>query len=113
MDAIKRESEEASQRHSAAIDTALAALVANTGELSAGLQQGCRDAHSTSQAISRAKDAVQSSVQDWAAALNDKSAKMVGDVLDHQQEHVSMVGSLRMIQLNPGWIGPRFHGRFG
>lgn len=39
-------------------------------------------------------DEVQASVRQWAATVGERSGKMVEDLLEHQQGHLSMVSVL-------------------
>lgn len=39
-------------------------------------------------------DEVQASVRQWAATVGERSGKMVEDLLEHQQGHLSMVSDV-------------------
>jgi kinesin family protein 11 len=78
----------------ASIDNALATFGNSAESLTTSIQQGNVDASEASQALLVAKNSVQQSVQAWAQGVSDKSTKMVDDVLEHQQNHLSVVSTV-------------------
>lgn len=83
-----------SQQDIASIDRALATFGTSAETLATSLQRGNVDASEASQSLLEAKNSVQRSVREWARGVSDKSTKMVDDVLEHQQNHLSMVSTV-------------------
>lgn len=83
-----------SQQDLASIDAALLAFGSSAETLSSSIQRGEVDASEAGRSLLEAKNSVQQSVRSWAQGVSDKSTKMVDDVLDHQQNHLSMVSSV-------------------
>jgi hypothetical protein len=79
----------------AALDTSFAAITDLATQLSKQHKKGQHEAGETSTALLKVKDEVQSSVRDWAKGVSEKSTRMVGELLEHQQEHLSIVRSMR------------------
>jgi kinesin family protein 11 len=83
-----------SQQDIASIDQALATFGTSAECLTTSIQRGNVDASEASRSLLEAKNSVQQSVRDWAQGVSDKSTKMVDDVLEHQQNHLTMVSTV-------------------
>ena len=82
-----------SHRDMAALDSSFSAFNGMAQSLSQCIELGQIDASQASASLLAVKDEVQHSVRDWARGLSEKSTRMVGELLEHQQEHLSMVSS--------------------
>ncbi len=67
--------------------------------LSRSVEHGQVDDSKASASLLEVKDEVQASVRDWARGVSNKSTRMVEDLLEHQQEHLSMVGDCCLTRL--------------
>jgi kinesin family protein 11 len=74
-----------------ALETSFSAITELAGQLSKQHKKGLHEASETSAALLKVKDEVQTSVREWAKGVSEKSTRMVGELLEHQQEHLSMV----------------------
>ncbi|WVQ95238.1 hypothetical protein IAU59_002333 [Kwoniella sp. CBS 9459] len=83
-----------SQADQQALDRSFSAFNDLTKRLSASNEQGQRESLEGSKAILAVKDEVQASVREWATGVSARSERMVGDLLEHQQEHLDTVGSV-------------------
>lgn len=83
-----------SRQDCSSIDNALATFSTSAETLSTSIQRGNVDASEASRSLLEAKNSVQQSVQDWASGVSAKSTKMVDDVIEHQQNHLSMVSTV-------------------
>lgn len=86
--------DQTSQRDMAAIDAALLTFGNSAESLSTSIQRGEVDAAEAGRSLLAAKNSVQRSVREWAQAVSDRSTKVVDDVLEHQQGHLSTVSSV-------------------
>ncbi|WVR09342.1 hypothetical protein IAU60_006408 [Kwoniella sp. DSM 27419] len=94
MEEYAQRGQEASQVDQQALDRSFSAFNDLAKRLSASNEKGQREAAESSKAILAVKEAVQSSVQDWAKGVSERSERMVGESLEHQQEHLDTVGSV-------------------
>jgi hypothetical protein len=78
----------------AALDASFASFSELTKSLGRSIEQGKADAATTNESIRKVSDEVQASVRQWAATVGERSGKMVEDLLEHQQGHLSMVSVL-------------------
>ncbi|KAK8854531.1 hypothetical protein IAR55_003270 [Kwoniella newhampshirensis] len=84
----------ASQRDLAALDKSFSVFNDLAKRMTASNEKGQREASETSKTLLAVKEEVQTSVREWAKGVSDRSQKMVEDLLEHQQEHLTMVGSV-------------------
>lgn len=80
-----------SQRDTAALDSSFSAFNDMAKHLSKSIKHGQADASQASASLLAVKDEVQAFVRDWARGVSEKSTRMVEDLLEHQQEHLTMV----------------------
>jgi len=88
-----------SQRDMANLETSFSAFNKMTNHLAKSIDHGQVDASQASASLLAVKDEVQASVREWARGVSDKSTRMVEDLLEHQQEHLSMVRHLILASL--------------
>ncbi|WVQ80021.1 hypothetical protein IAT38_002122 [Cryptococcus sp. DSM 104549] len=94
MEAYAATGQEATTHDLAALDKSFATFNDLAKKLSASNDKGQREASDTSKALLAVKDEIQAFVREWAQGVSEKSRAMVEDVLEHQQLHLSTVGSV-------------------
>ena len=73
------------------LETSFSAFNKMAKHLSKSIDHGHVGSSQASVSMLAVKDEVQASVRDWARGVSEKSTRMVEDLLEHQQEHLSMV----------------------
>ncbi|OCF35784.1 kinesin family member 11 [Kwoniella heveanensis BCC8398] len=86
--------QQTSQADQRALDKSFSIFNDLAKRLSASNEKGQKEAAEASKAILAVKEEVQASVRQWASGVSERSEKMVGDLLEHQQEHLDTVGSV-------------------
>ncbi|WWD19337.1 hypothetical protein CI109_103796 [Kwoniella shandongensis] len=94
METYASKGQETSQRDLAALEKSFTAFNDLAKRMAASNEKGQREAAETSKTLLAVKEEVQSSVREWAKGVSERSQKMVEDLLEHQQEHLTMVGSV-------------------
>ncbi|CAD6590162.1 MAG: kinesin motor protein cin8, partial [Tremellales sp. Tagirdzhanova-0007] len=85
---------EESQRDMANLEASFTAFNTMAKHFAKSIERGQSSASQASASLLAMKNEVQVSVREWASGVSEKSTRMVEDLLEHQQEHLSMVGSV-------------------
>ncbi len=83
----------------AALDASFSSFNKMTKHLAKSVERGHVDTSQASTTLLAIKDEVQASVRDWAQGVSERTTKMVEELLEHQQEHLSMVSIITLIEL--------------
>lgn len=75
----------------AKLESSFAAFNTFAEDLAKSIQAGQVESTQIANELLNVKGQIQSSMQDWAKMIGERSANMVDDLLSHQQEHLSMV----------------------
>ena len=87
----------------ASLEASFTAFNAMAKHFAKSIEHGQSSALQASASLLAMKDEVQVSVRDWASGVSEKSTRMVEDLLEHQQEHLSMVSVLQCPRLMSRW----------
>ncbi|WVQ72707.1 hypothetical protein IAR50_002267 [Cryptococcus sp. DSM 104548] len=94
MEAFALTGQQATQHDLAHLDKAFAAFSDLAQKLSASNEKGQRESADMSKSLLAVKDEVQNSVREWAQGVSERSKSMVDELLEHQQLHLTAVGSV-------------------
>ncbi|WRT68693.1 uncharacterized protein IL334_005673 [Kwoniella shivajii] len=86
--------QEISQSDLQSLEKSFSAFSDLAKRLSASNEKGQKEASESSKAILALKAEVQSSVQEWAEGVSERSRSMVDELLEHQQEHLDTVSTV-------------------
>ncbi|KAK4687098.1 kinesin family member 11, partial [Tremellales sp. Uapishka_1] len=86
--------QESSRRDMAALESTMSSIDQLARTLSQSISLTKEESCLASSAILAVKGEVQTSVREWARGVSERSTSMVDELLEHQQEHLTMVGSV-------------------
>lgn len=94
MEAYALKEQQATKHDLAALDRSFVAFNDLSQKLAASNEKGQREASDLSKSLLTVKDEVQNSVREWAQGVSERSKSMVDELLGHQQQHLTAVGSV-------------------
>ena len=92
-----------SQRDMANLEASFTAFNTMAKHFAKSIERGQSSASQASASLLAMKNEVQVSVREWASGVSEKSTRMVEDLLEHQQEHLSMVSLVQRFGLMGRW----------